>query len=87
VNGTEGASGLDQLHQFGVTDEKPLQAVGTRQGRAKGERGAGRVKVEDGCSGRGDRGKGSRGGGEPSWSRWNGMGGEGRSGVGKGGTR
>ena len=27
---TEGASGLDQLHQFGVADEKPLQAVGVR---------------------------------------------------------
>ena len=38
--GAERASGLDQLHQFGVAGEKPLQAVGTRKSRAKGERGA-----------------------------------------------
>jgi hypothetical protein len=30
VDGTEGASGLDQLHQFGVAGEKPLQAVRCR---------------------------------------------------------
>ncbi len=40
VNGAEGASGLDQLHLFGVVGEKPLRAVGTRQGRSEGERGA-----------------------------------------------
>ena len=37
VDGTEGASGLDQLHQFGVAGEKPLKTVGARQGRAKGK--------------------------------------------------
>ncbi len=37
----EGASGLDQLHRFGVAGEKPLQAVRTREGRAEGERRAG----------------------------------------------
>ncbi len=36
VYGAEGASGLDQLHQFGVAGEKPLQAVRTREGRAEG---------------------------------------------------
>ena len=40
VDGTEGASGLDQLHQFGVAGEKPLRAVGARQSGTKGERGA-----------------------------------------------
>ncbi len=39
MDGTEDASGLDQLHQFGVAGEKPLQAVGARQCRTKGERG------------------------------------------------
>ena len=53
----EGASGLDQLHQFGVAAEKPLQAVGTRQSRAEGEGRAGRVEVKDGGAGVGDRGK------------------------------
>ena len=37
VDGTEGASGLDQLHQFGVAGEKPLKTVGARQCRAKGK--------------------------------------------------
>ncbi len=40
VDGTEGASGLDQLRQFGVAGEKPLWAVGARQRGTKGERGA-----------------------------------------------
>ena len=40
VDGTEGASGLDQLHQFGVAGEKPLKTVGARQSRAKGKGGA-----------------------------------------------
>ena len=37
VDRAEGASGLDQLHQFGVAGEKPLKTVGARQGRAKGK--------------------------------------------------
>ena len=86
VDGTEGASGLDQLHQFGVAGEKPLQAVGTREGRTKGERGARRVEVEDRRAGGGDGGKGRIGGGEPRWSRRDG-GGKGRTGVDEGGTR
>ena len=45
MDGTDGASGLDQLHQFGVAGEKPLQAVGTREGRTKGERGTVWVEV------------------------------------------
>ena len=40
VDRAEGASGLDQLHQFGVAGEKPLKTVGARQSRAEGERGA-----------------------------------------------
>ncbi len=40
VDGTEGMSGLDQLHQFGVTGENPLQVVGARHSETKGERGA-----------------------------------------------
>jgi hypothetical protein len=40
VDGAEGSSGLDQLHQFGVAGEKPLKTVGARQSRAKGKRGA-----------------------------------------------
>ncbi len=43
--GAEGASGLDQSHQFGVAGEKPLQAMRTRKGRPEGEREAGWVKV------------------------------------------
>ena len=57
MDGTEGASGLDQLHQFGVAGEKPLQAVGARQGSTKGERGPGKVKVKAGGAGGGDGGK------------------------------
>ncbi len=38
MNGAEGASRLDQIHQFGVAGEKPLRAVGTRQARSKSER-------------------------------------------------
>ena len=45
MDGAEGASGLDQLHQFGVAGEKPLQAMRARKGRAEGERGAGWVEV------------------------------------------
>ena len=47
MDGTEGASGLhvDQLHQFGVAGEKPLQAVRAREGRPEGERRARRVEV------------------------------------------
>jgi hypothetical protein len=58
VDRAEGASGLDQLHQFGVAGEKPLHAMRTREGRAEGERGAGGVKVEDGRAGGGDGGLG-----------------------------
>ena len=58
VDRAEGASGLNQLHQFGVAGEKPLHAMRTREGRAEGERGAGGVKVEDGCAGGGDGGLG-----------------------------
>ena len=57
MDGTDGASGLDQLHQFGVAGEKPLQAVRTREGRTKGERRARRVEIEDRGAGRRDGGK------------------------------
>ena len=30
MDGAEGASGLDQLHQFGVAGEKPLKTVGKK---------------------------------------------------------
>jgi hypothetical protein len=49
----ESASGLDQLHQFGVAGEKPLGTEGTRQSRLEGERGAREIEVEDGGTGRG----------------------------------
>ena len=86
MDGTEGASGLDQLHQFGVAGEKPLKTVGARQGRAKGKGRAGRVKVKDGGANGSDGGKGSGGGWKPSGGRgkWRG---ERRSGIGEGGTR
>ena len=45
VDRAEGASGIDQLHQFGVAGEKPLKTVGGRRSGGEGERGAGRVKV------------------------------------------
>ncbi len=54
---TEGASGLDQLHQFGAAGEKPPQAVRARECRAEGERIAGRVKVRDGRAGGRNDGK------------------------------
>ncbi len=57
MDGAEGASGFDQLHQFGVAGEKPLQAVGTRQSRSEGKGRAGRVEVKDGGAGGGDSGK------------------------------
>ena len=44
----QGASGLDQLHQFGVAGEKPLGTEGTRESRFEGKRGAGGIEVEDG---------------------------------------
>ena len=40
MNGAEGASGLDQLHQIVVAGEKPLGTKGARESRFKGERGA-----------------------------------------------
>ena len=57
VDGTEGVSGLDQFHQFGVAGEKLLQAVGTRESRLEGERGARGIEIEDGGARGGDRGK------------------------------
>ena len=51
MNGAEGASGLDQLHQLGVAGEKPLGTKGARESRFKGERGAGGVEVQDGGGG------------------------------------
>ncbi len=57
MDGTDGAIGLDQLHQFDVAGEKPLQAVRTREGRTKGERRARRVEIEDRGAGRRDGGK------------------------------
>jgi hypothetical protein len=62
VDGTEGASGLDQLHQFGVAGEKPLKTVRAREGRMEGEGRARRVEIEDRGAGGGDGGKGRRGG-------------------------
>ena len=86
MDGTEGASGLDQLHQFGVAGEKSLQAVRTREGRTEGERRARRVKIEDRRAGGGDGGKGRRGGREPGRGRRD-RGWKGRTGVDEGGTR
>ena len=57
-----------------------------REGRAEGERGAGGVKVEDGCAGGGDGGLGVRGGQEPGGGRRDGRG-KWKTGVEKGGTR
>jgi hypothetical protein len=57
-NGTEGASGLDQLHQFGVAGEKPLGTEGAGESRLESERGARGVEVQDGNRARGDRGRG-----------------------------
>ena len=38
MDGTEGASGLDQLHQFGVAGEKPLKTVGaSAERKVRGE--------------------------------------------------
>ncbi len=65
MNGREGPSGLDQLHQFGVAGEKPLKSEGAGEGRLEGERGAGGVEVQDGGGACGDRGKGEIGRGEP----------------------
>ena len=86
VGGTEGASGLDQLHQFGVADEKPLKTVGARQGRAKGKGRAGRVKVKDRGADGSDGGKVCSGGRKPSGVRGNWRG-ERRANVREGGTR
>jgi hypothetical protein len=55
MNGTEGRSGLDQLHQFGVAGEKHLRTEGAEESRREGERGAGGVEVQDGGRARGDR--------------------------------
>ncbi len=53
----ESASGLDQLHQFGVAAEKPLGTEGTRQSRLEGEMGAKGIEVEDGGARGGNRRK------------------------------
>jgi hypothetical protein len=58
VDGAESASGLDQLHQFGVAGEKPLGTEGTGESRLESERGARGVDVQDGSRARGDREKG-----------------------------
>ena len=81
MNGAEGASGLDQLHQFGVAGEKPLGTEETRESRFEGKRGAGGIEVEDGGAGGGDDGKESGGWWKPRGGRGN-RGGEGRAGVG-----
>ena len=65
VNGTEGASGLDQLHQFGVAGEKPLGTEGAGESRLESERGARGVEVKDGGRARGDRVEGGVGRVEP----------------------
>ncbi len=57
VDGAESASGLDQLHQFGVAGEKPLGTEGAGESRLESERGARGVEVQDGSRARGDRGK------------------------------
>ncbi len=44
----QGASCLDQLHQFGVAGEKPLGTEGNRESRFEGKRGAGGIEAEDG---------------------------------------
>jgi hypothetical protein len=85
VDGTEGPGSLDELNELVVASLQPLQTVGASEGGAKGEGRARRVEVEDRGRGRGDGGGG--GGGKKVCGgvgnrRW-----EGRSGVGKGGTR
>ncbi len=65
MNRAEGASGLDQLHQLGVAGEKPLGTKGAREGRFKGEGGAGGLEVQDWGGAGGERGKGEIGRGEP----------------------
>jgi hypothetical protein len=57
VDGSESASGLDQLHQFGVAGEKPLGTKGAGESRLESERGGRGVEVQDGSRARGDRGK------------------------------
>jgi hypothetical protein len=76
----ESASGLDQLHQFGVAGEKPLGTEETKQSRLEGERGARGIEVEDGGVRGGDRGKGSGRRQEPSRVRRD-RGGKGGGGV------
>ncbi len=49
----ESASGLDQLHQFGVAGEKPLGTDGTRQSGLEGEKAARGIEIEDGGAGGG----------------------------------
>jgi hypothetical protein len=65
VNGTEGASDLDQLHQFGVAGKKPLGTEGTGESRLESERGARGVEVQNGGRACGDRVEGGVGRVEP----------------------
>jgi hypothetical protein len=85
VDWTEGAGSFDELNELVVTSLQPLQTVGASEGGAKGEGRAGRIEVEDRGLGRGDGGGG--GGGEKVCGGVGNRRGEGRSGVGKGGTR
>ncbi len=86
VNGAEGASGLDQLHQLGVAGEKPLGTKGAKEGRFKCEGGAGGVEVQDRGGAGGERGKGEIGRGEP-YGGGRAQGREGETMVEEGGTR
>ena len=85
VDWTEGPGSFDELNELVVTSLQPLQTVGASEGGAKGEGRAGRIEVEDRGLGRGDGGGG--GGGEKVCGGVGNRRGEGRSGVGKGGTR
>jgi hypothetical protein len=85
VDWAEGAGSFDELNELVVTSLQPLQPVGASEGGAKGEGRAGRIEVEDRGLGRGDGGGG--GGGEKVCGGVGNRRGEGRSGVGKGGTR
>ncbi len=62
MDGVESASGLDQLHQFGVAGEKPLGTEEAGEGRLESERGTRGVEVQDGRKAHGDRGKSRVGG-------------------------
>ncbi len=65
VDGAKGAGSFNELYELVVTSLQPLEAVGTREGKLKGEGRAGKVKVEDWVR-RGGGGGGRSGAGEPS---------------------